>query len=77
MDAYAANRFYEDTKKHIADKLVILDIALRALRDAAKEAYEKNLLEGSYYDLEDFRGRQEQLIFKDVMDMSPTEISEL
>lgn len=77
MDAYAANKLYEYTKKHIADKLVILDIALRAIRDAAKEAYEKNLLEGSYYDLEDFRGRQEQLIFKEVMDMNVFEVEKI
>lgn len=77
MDAYAAGRLYEANKKYFGEKIAILDIALRALRESIKEAFEKNLLKGSCYDLEDFRERQEQLIFKDVMGMSSIDISEL
>lgn len=77
MDSYATSRFYEANKKYFDEKIAILDITLRALRESIKEASEKNFLEGSYYDLEDFRGRQEQLIFKDVMDMGPIDISQL
>lgn len=77
MDSYAAGRFYEASKKYFDEKIAILDIALRALRESIKEASEKNFLKDSYYDLEDFRGRQEQLIFKEVMDMGPTDISQL
>ena len=76
MDAYAAGRLYEVNKKYFDEKIAILDITLRALRESIKEASEKNFLEGSYYDLEDFRGRQEQLIFKEVVDMGPIEISQ-
>lgn len=77
MDAYAAGRLYEANKKYFDDKIAILDITLRALRESIKEASEKNFLKDSYYDLEDFRERQEQLIFKDVMGMGPTDISQL
>lgn len=77
MDSYAAGRLYEANKKYFDEKIAILDIALRALREATKEASEKNLLKDSCYDLEDFRERQEQLIFKDVMDMGPIDISQL
>ena len=77
MDAYDADRLYEANKKYFDDKIAILDITLRALRESIKEASEKNFLKDSYYDLEDFRERQEQLIFKDVMGMGPTDISQL
>lgn len=77
MDAYAAGRLYEVNKKYFDEKIAILDIALRALRESIKEASEKNFLKDSYYDLEDFRERQEQLIFKDVMGMSSIDISQL
>ena len=77
MNPYATSRLYEANKKYIAYKITILDVALRALRDATRESFEKDLLKGSYYDLEDFRERQEQLIFKDVMDMGPIDISQL
>ena len=77
MTSYAASRVYEANKKYFDHKIAILDVALRALRDSIKEASEKNLLKDSYYDLEDFRERQEQLIFKDVMGMSSIDISQL
>lgn len=77
MDAYAAGRLYEANKKYFDEKIAILDITLRALRESIKEASEKNFLKGSCYDLEDFRERQEQLIFKDVMGMNSIDISQL
>jgi hypothetical protein len=77
MNAYAAGKLYEANKKYFDEKIATLDIALRALRESIKEASEKNFLKDSYYDLEDFRERQEQLIFKVVVDMGPTDISQL
>ena len=67
MDAEAANKFYEDNKKYIADKIEILDLALASMKDAIQEASEKHILEGAYYDLEDFRDKQAKLIFEEIV----------
>ena len=77
MNPYATSRLYEANKKYIAYKITILDVALRALRDATRESFEKGLLKDSYYDLEDFRERQEQLIFNEVMNMDAFEVEKI
>lgn len=77
MDAEAANKFYEDNKKYIADKIEILDLALAAMEDAIGEAYDKGALQGAYIDISEFRDRQAHLFFKNVMDLSPFQAEEI
>lgn len=77
MDAETANKFYEDSKKHAADKITILDLALAAMEDAIGEAYEQKTLQGAYFDLEEFRERQAHLIFEGVMSLSSHQIAEM
>lgn len=77
MDAETANRFYEDNKKYIYKKIEILDLALAAMEDAIGEASEKGTLEGTYYNLDDFRDKQANLIFEEIMDLGSYQIDEM
>lgn len=77
MDAETANRFYEDNKKYIYKKIEILDLALAAMEDAIREAYDKGALQGAYIDISEFRDRQAHLIFENVMDLSPFQAEEI
>lgn len=77
MDAKAANKFYESNKKHIADKIEILDLALASMEDAIREAYDKGALQGAYIDISEFRDRQAHLIFGSVMNMGSFQIDEM
>lgn len=71
-----ANRFYESNKKYFFDKITILDLALAAMEGAIREAYEKRTLEGAYVKLEDFRDKQTDLIFEEVMRMDSIRVEE-
>lgn len=77
MDAKTANKFYEDNKKYIYKKIEILDLALAAMEDAIREAYDKGALQGAYIDISEFRDRQAHLIFEGVMNMGPFQIDEM
>lgn len=77
MDAKTANKFYEDNKKYIYDKITLLDLALAALDDAAGEASEKGYLKGACYDLDDFLDKQADLIFEEVMSLGSYQIAEM
>lgn len=77
MDAKTANRFYEDNKKYIYDKITILGLALAAMEDAIEEAYDQGPLEGTYYNLDDFQERQASLIFEEVMSLGSYQIAEM
>lgn len=77
MDAETANKVYESNKKHIADKIEILDLALASMEDAIREAYDKGALQGAYIDIDEFRDRQAHLIFEKVMDLSTFQVEEI
>lgn len=72
-----ANRFYESNKKYFFDKITILDLALAAMEDAIREAYEQEALQCSSFGIGDFRERQAQMIFEEVMKMDSIQIEEV
>ena len=72
-----ANRFYEANKRYIYDKITILDLALAAMEDAIRDAYEQEALQGTYFDLGAFRDKQAALIFEGVMSMDSSQINEI
>lgn len=77
MDAEAANKFYEGHKKYFIEKIAVLDLALAAMEDATREAYDQGALQGTYFDLGDFREREAHLIFEEVMSMDSFQIEEI
>lgn len=77
MYAESANRFYESNKKYFYNKITILDLALAAMEDAIREAYEQEALQCSSFGIGDFRERQAQMIFEEVMQMDSTQIEEV
>lgn len=76
MDAKTANKFYESNRKYFYDKITLLDLALAAMEGAIGEAYEQETLQGLNYNLEDFRDRQAQMIFEEIMNLSPFQVEE-
>lgn len=77
MNAETANRFYEDNKKYIYKKIEILDLALAAMEDAIRDAYDNGALQDTPYDFSDFRDKQAALIFEEIMNLGSFQIDEM